>query len=400
MKKLLLMVAAAILGFTACDDGGGEIIFGSITIKDKAQLDQEVGAAGDIVNVDFESEMQWSASVTEGAEWMSLVSPSSGEAGEFSLEIEVRANDTASAREGSVSIVCGDDRVAIKIRQFSEDGGSDDDVNSPGEAAPISKMVRRIDYYGVRVGFNYDSEGRIVRMDIIDNEYDEHIDYDLTYGDGTITLSFETEWEGSTPSYPGTEGTVIGGRNVVEYVATLNSDGMVASYEGSSILYIDSDGSGDIYDSSFGKGEMEYANGRLVKITVTDDNGNEQRVYDFQWRGDDISKVSYTLRGEGLLPVDLYSEITAGELLNDPEMSVDINYLFADDEVLGSVFDECPFVIMGLCGERSAHLISSIRTYDDGAFMYESPYTYDVDGLGRVIGGSVSGDEFYIEYLN
>ena len=400
MKKLLLMVAAAILGFTACDDGGGEIIFGSITIKDKAQLDQEGGAARDIGNVDFESEMQWSASVTEGAEWMSLVSPSSGEAGEFSLEIEVRANDTASAREGSVSIVCGDDRVAIKIRQFSEDGGSDDDVNSPGEAAPISKMVRRIDYYGVRVGFNYDSEGRIVRMDIIDNEYDEHIDYDLTYGDGTITLSFETEWEGSTPSYPGTEGTVIGGRNVVEYVATLNSDGMVASYEGSSILYIDSDGSGDIYDSSFGKGEMEYANGRLVKITVTDDNGNEQRVYDFQWRGDDISKVSYTLRGEGLLPVDLYSEITAGELLNDPEMSVDINYLFADDEVLGSVFDECPFVIMGLCGERSAHLMSSIRTYDDGAFMYESPYTYDVDGLGRVIGGSVSGDEFYIEYLN
>ena len=231
-----------------------------------------------------------------------------------------------------------------------------------------------------------------------DDEYDEYIGYDLTYGDGTITLSFETEWEGSTPSYPGTEGTVIGGRNVVEYVATLNSDGMVASYEGSSISYIDSDGSGDVYDSSLSIGEMEYADGRLVKMTLTTNYGNE-RVYDFQWSGDDISKVSYTLRGEGFSPVDLYSEITAGELLNDPEMSVDINYLFAGDEVLGSVFGECPFVIMGLCGERSAHLMSSIRTYDDGAFMYESSYTYDVDGLGRVIGGSVSGDEFYIEYL-
>lgn len=397
MKKLLLMVAAAILGFTACDNGGGEIIFGSITIKDKAQLDQEVGAAGDIVNVDFESEMQWSASVTEGAGWMSLVSPSSGEAGEFSLEIEVRANDTASAREGSVSIVCGDDRVAIKIRQFSEDGDSGDDVNTPGEASPF-RMVSWIDYNGTKVGFDYGNEG-IKRMVVINDEYDEYIDYDLTYGDGTITLSFETEWEGSTPSYPGTEGTVIGGRNVVEYVATLNSDGMVASYEGSSILYIDSDGSGDIYDSSFAKGEMEYANGRLVKITVTDDDGNES-VYDFQWGGKNISKVSYTLRGEGLSPVDLYSEITAGELLNDPKMSVDINYLLADDEVLSSVFGECPFVIMGLCGERSAHLMSSIRTYDsDGTFMYESLYKYEVDGRDFVVGGSVSGNEFNIEYL-
>ena len=398
MKKLLLMVAAAILGFTACDNGGGEIIFGSITIKDKAQLDQEVGAAGDIVNVDFESEMQWSASVTEGAGWMSLVSPSSGEAGEFSLEIEVGANNTASAREGSVSIVCGDDRVAIKIRQFSEDGDSGDDVNTPGEALPV-RMVSWIDYNGTKVGFDYDYEGRIKRMEVINDEYDEHIGYDLTYGDGTITLSFETEWEGSTPSYPGTEGTVIGGRNVVEYVATLNSDGMVASYEGSSIFYIDSDGSGDIYDSSFAKGEMEYANGRLVKITGTDDNGNES-VYDFQWGGKNISKVSYTLRGEGLSPVDLYSEITAGELLNDPKMSVDINYLLADDEVLSSVFGECPFVIMGLCGERSAHLMSSIRTYDsDGTFMYESLYTYEVDGRDFVVGGSVSGNEFNIEYL-
>lgn len=392
------MVAAVILGFTACKKGGGNETSTSIKVKDETQLNQEVAAAGKTIEIGFEAAMQWSAAVEGEAAWMT-VSPTSGEAGEFSLAIVVSANDTEAERSGAVSVVCGDDKVTVNVRQLAEEGT---------EPEPTDRiLVKKVTLDGMEVSFEYDSANRIVKMLMYNQEAGVNDTYTVSYGDGTVTSVYESTWGALLPG-----GSEVSGRSITELVATLNADGMVESYEGSKILYRDTDGSGDIESSITVSGEMTYSNGRLIKFTAIEGSENEslpygyKYQYDFQWTGDNMSKVSYAYcmgQNDGEWIEETYAEIGTSTVANNANLSVDLNNVFAYDDVLSTIGAMHPFAVMGLCGERSANMISTCKDYSEEGLMYEVSYIYDVDENGLVVSGSLYDDVmnemiFTVEY--
>ena len=131
----VLSVAGAVVA-TACSESGDdmpkEVEFGSETKNQTVYADAET--ANDI---NFTAKAAWTATVTalqtktEGGssvEWLTL-DRYSGQAGEFSLKMNIEPNYTGETRKAQIEIVCGETTIRIIIEQkgTNKDGSKPED---------------------------------------------------------------------------------------------------------------------------------------------------------------------------------------------------------------------------------------------------------------------------------
>ncbi len=155
-----LLIAGAVVA-TACsengtDDAPKEVEFDSGT-KDQtvyADTETETETANDI---NFTAKAAWTATVTalqtkaEGGsevEWLTL-DKYSGEAGKFSLKMNIQPNYTGKTRKAQIEIVCGDTSIRIIIEQkgTNKDGSKPLDDNGNIQFPDARFAAYMIDYF-------------------------------------------------------------------------------------------------------------------------------------------------------------------------------------------------------------------------------------------------------------
>ena len=111
--------------FTACHnntDIQAEIKYTGTSVN-MADSNQKVEAGGDKLSLSFSSTAAWvaSASLEDGAPaaWIEIF-PSSGKAGDATVEVVVNANSTLVSREAKVAISSGDVSVGFTVEQYAK----------------------------------------------------------------------------------------------------------------------------------------------------------------------------------------------------------------------------------------------------------------------------------------
>lgn len=101
----------------------GETAVAEVTVKqfgkdnvsiDKSEYSATPAGGSDVVAVT--SNTNWTATVSDGADWVT-VAPSNGEAGETAATVTVAANETAEARNATVTFVAGEASVEYSVSQ-------------------------------------------------------------------------------------------------------------------------------------------------------------------------------------------------------------------------------------------------------------------------------------------
>jgi len=124
MKKtrflnLLTLAVAGIMGLSlsACSDSEEvSSTTGMITIA-SAYQDIQIGCDDTWTEVEFTARSTWSATVTSGAEWLSLKDNSGTGGSGQSFGIVTTKNTAKASREALISLACGSDKVELKVTQ-------------------------------------------------------------------------------------------------------------------------------------------------------------------------------------------------------------------------------------------------------------------------------------------
>ena len=128
MKKLLIVLLSACTWW-ACDKGDDGAP--SSIVLTGGSGDQTIYADETSVNggqgIAFEAAEAWYAEVSEvqakassgEVDWLTL-SAYEGGAGQYTLQITLRANETGSDRAAEIRIVCGEDEIVIVVRQKAQ----------------------------------------------------------------------------------------------------------------------------------------------------------------------------------------------------------------------------------------------------------------------------------------
>ena len=128
MKKLLIILLSACTWW-ACDKGDDGAP--SSIVLTGGSGDQTIYADETSVNggqgIAFEAAEAWYAEVSEvqakassgEVDWLTL-SAYEGGAGQYTLQITLRANETGSDRAAEIRIVCGEDEIVIVVRQKAQ----------------------------------------------------------------------------------------------------------------------------------------------------------------------------------------------------------------------------------------------------------------------------------------
>ena len=131
MKKLFVFpTIAALFAFTACSGGGSGTPrqdTGTITIA-ADQLNQTVAATATSTDIIFSTEDAWSADFENEAEWLSF-DPENGDAGDNTINVNMQANTSDSARKAVIVITSGTSKAKVTINQAAggNTGGGDGD---------------------------------------------------------------------------------------------------------------------------------------------------------------------------------------------------------------------------------------------------------------------------------
>lgn len=117
MKKYSYMIVALLLSATSCSDGNDEIQTTpeepEITLED-GTAEHVFGSAGGQQNISFTTNMEWTAK--SSSSWC-RATPSSGEAGERTITLIVKKNDTYEERSTTVTLQAGTAAKQITVTQ-------------------------------------------------------------------------------------------------------------------------------------------------------------------------------------------------------------------------------------------------------------------------------------------
>lgn len=424
MKRLFSICTACLaLLATACDGSGKESgTNGAIAVENRESLQQTLGAEDTAAEaIRFHAADAWSASVTEkdgtaAPEWITVTPAGADEAGDYTLKIALAQNDTEADRTAVVTIACMGENVSATLTQ-KQAGATPDPAPDP---VPTDKtLVRSIRNEfgtdnGTEIIFDYDSEGRIVK--ITSDSYGEDDgtnEISVSYSGNDVTLRMESTWEGEEAEPMPNPTASIGGKMVQEATATLDENGYVASVSATSTYY---DESGAIHEQEETRMTATYDNGRLATVRTEENISREgdtahTYVYEYacSWTNGNMTAVDYRYSGTGDATGGIDGTATYDtSVRNDESMSIDLNYVVCSAESF-ALIDEFGFSILGLFGQRSANMFASTHETDKNNSQYEntSNYSYEKDDLGRIVKITVTdpslpddGDIYTVTYMD
>ncbi len=122
----VLIILVYFFGFTACSSDDNEEK--AIEVPEKEQLVQTVYADGTEgkSGVTFTTSGAWTSSIVETtqkstgntqADWVSISPDNGNKAGTYTISISLSPNYTGADRSSTITIVCGNDKIEIKVTQ-------------------------------------------------------------------------------------------------------------------------------------------------------------------------------------------------------------------------------------------------------------------------------------------
>ena len=219
------------------------------------------------------SDVSWLRLLLDGSEKYS------GDAGKFTLTIELDPNYSGETRSATITIKSGDDSITITVTQ----DGKTEQGEVPTE--PTQKRVKKLSITSthpesagrVTTGeFEYDNQGRVTKL--------TNVNFD-----GVGTQSVDVYNYVSSTKVTGTHTyTNGGGDGAGSFTLTLNAEGLLVSSEDSYKMN---------YESKADKitGAYEYSDGYLSKVTELSkrnyDEYESKKIIDMTWTSGNMTKI-------------------------------------------------------------------------------------------------------------
>lgn len=312
-----LLTAAALVLATGCDDTPQS----SITVEGGNEM--TLAATQTSAEVRFTSPALWTATLMPETDWLTI-SAASGSAGDASITLQAQANTAADARTTTLVLLpSGGETTQVLITQLGTAGtdSTDTPVFVPETAIRQVTILDPDDGTESNYAFEYDEQGRVVRMQGSDNY------------DGTSIYLYIATYEGNTVTVDGDDG--------VHIVATLDEQGRAARVAYTESLSPDGGGSSSPTRTDI---TLTYdAAGRLVNETGKSEYGYgyDEYSYDYTWTGGDLTRVHCNYYDEDFA----YST-------HPNTGNIDLNWLITAGYGSGSI---APLGIFNLLGTRSTH---------------------------------------------
>ena len=311
-----LLTAAALVLATGCDDTPQS----SITVEGGNEM--TLAATQTSAEVRFTSPALWTATLMPETDWLTI-SAASGSAGDASITLQAQANTAADARTTTLVLLpSGGETTQVLITQLGTAGtdSTDTPVFVPETAIRQVTILDPDDGTEANFAFEYDGEGRVVRMQGSDQ-----------YEGETHTYLYTMAYEGSTVTVDGDDG--------VHIVGTLDAQGRATRVAYTETLSPDGGGSGSPTRTDI---TLTYdADGRLTQ-EVGEEDGYNEYTYDYTWTGGDLTRVH----------LDYYDADYAYSTHANTG-NIDLNWLLTAGYGSGGI---APFGIFNLLGTRSTHL--------------------------------------------
>lgn len=312
-----LLTAAALVLATGCDDTPQS----SITVEGGNEM--TLAATQTSAEVRFTSPALWTATLMPETDWLTI-SAASGSAGDASITLQAQANTAADARTTTLVLLpSGGETTQVLITQLGTAGtdSTDTPVFVPETAIRQVTILDPDDGTEANFAFEYDGEGRVVRMQGSDQ-----------YEGETHTYLYTMAYEGSTVTVDGDDG--------VHIVGTLDAQGRATRVAYTETLSPDGGGSGSPVRTDI---TLTYdAEGRLTQ-EVGEEDGYNEYTYDYTWTGGDLTRVH----------LDYYDADYAYSTHANTG-NIDLNWLLTAGYGSGGI---APFGIFNLLGTRSTHLV-------------------------------------------
>ena len=312
-----LLTAAALVLATGCDDTPQS----SITVEGGNEM--TLAATQTSAEVRFTSPALWTATLMPETDWLTI-SAASGKEGDASITLQAQANTAADARTTTLVLLpSGGETTQVLITQLGTAGtdSTDTPVFVPETAIRQVTILDPDDGTEANFAFEYDGEGRVVRMQGSDQ-----------YEGETHTYLYTMVYEGSTVTVDGDDG--------VHIVGTLDAQGRATRVAYTETLSPDGGGSGSPVRTDI---TLTYdAEGHLTQ-EVGEEDGYNEYTYDYTWTGGDLTRVH----------LDYYDADYAYSTHANTG-NIDLNWLLTAGYGSGGI---APFGIFNLLGTRSTHLV-------------------------------------------
>ena len=289
MKYFYHLLLCAALTFSACSEGEDnpsqlkladgiptEIVFGD-------------GETNSVKEIKFVASAPWTASVKEtsaarsGSEvdWLTL-DKYSGNAGEITLTLTIKDNETSETRKAEIVIVCGDTTITITVEQKPSA-----DVNEGGSETTDSRLIKTMKAsveghpeVNSITRYTYDNEGRIIKgvVEPVNGGIPRQT-YSFSYSDNKIEIS--EKLENRNMENPSGEPEITYG----EYEADLNENG-----DAIALYTVHDNGINRVKTYEFSYNEE----GRLVEIRgFRESTGNKYCVENFTYENNLLKLYEY-----------------------------------------------------------------------------------------------------------
>jgi hypothetical protein len=414
MKKLLniALVCATALGaatFTDCDKGGGDDGDKQIELPNKNEEIQQ-GYADDETTggFTFTAKSVWTATVKEtttraassGVSWLRLLYEGQekydGEAGTFTLAIEIDLNYTGTTRSATITITSGTDKITVTVTQ----DGKTNDGGTPPPPEPFDRTIT-----GQLNATDGENITGIKALHSLDKAV--LVAGTINAGNFSITLPEKVESgnlhpfnvQGNVPvSDPAANHTSV---SLEVYIANGKNVGHLGyDKAGVQYIYVDRDcrvtGSGEedganyTYNVSLKKGwntVYEVLNGNVTEFTTTRPNG------DLVWR------VSFYITTGTRLLREMNVEYTfnvGGEYEGEVYKSTS-TFSYDDRDRLTSVHEDYDDKFPGetVFNVSYPNAVTAIITSGSGE---HDTFTVTLDAGGRATKAAISGTEMTFAY--
>ena len=319
MKHPFLLLAAVLMLAAGCNE-----------TEQPLNIDTEqpltLPAAGGTATLTFTAPSAWSASLLPNVadnptDWLAI-DPTSGTAGQHTITLTAQANENENSRSLSISLSSGQQTTPVLITQLgtADTDSTDTPVFVPETAIRQVTILDPDDGTEANFAFEYDGEGRVVRMQGSDQ-----------YEGETHTYLYTMAYEGSTVTVDGDDG--------VHIVGTLDAQGRATRVAYTETLSPEGGGSGSPTRTDI---TLTYdAEGRLTQ-EVGEEDGYNEYTYDYTWTGGDLTRVH----------LDYYDADYAYSTHANTG-NIDLNWLLTAGYGSGGI---APFGIFNLLGTRSTHL--------------------------------------------
>ena len=366
MKKLFFSLIL-LLTFGACSDETNEPK--DIVLDRNTASEQTIFADQTSTNegISFHANQNWVARVqalpttkaTEQVDWITL-SQYEGGAGDFTIKLTIRKNDTGASRSAVIEIVCGATSIRILVEQkHTTESGEELQPEEPQSAPKIVRIKSKSSEENYE--FKYDSKGRIIEYHFIDVDQE-----------GTETINARYTYTTKADGGLQIDATY---KRVYGDEAKTGREQIVTDQSGKAIR--------SLWE---GDGESSYRYNAANQLIHTLEAGNNT---DLTWENKNMIRQNTVYDNSGNSE---YTEITYGSLLNNANLDL-AHLLFRNEACEGLAFwHGClgTLQVMDCFGERVANMPHSMKynsAFDSPDSKSESVVTfeYQLDAEQKIV---------------